>query len=219
MPISIVCPTCNRRIRGPEEAMGHNVRCPGCGNHFVITLDCVVRRDAATRPPPVLAQPAKLQPAQREAEKQEPARLEPANPQLAEGKLRPCPDCNREVSRRAAQCPHCGCPLATAADDKRSPFEAVFSAFILAIREGDNVIDSIDKPNGSIVFQSKGSWFTPGQVFSFVIIDNGDGTCSGDARNFHAGLFDLGVGREIIQRVTSRALKVLEEQGLGKCFR
>jgi hypothetical protein len=27
------------------------------------------------------------------------------------GSLRPCPDCGREVSRRASQCPHCGCPL------------------------------------------------------------------------------------------------------------
>ena len=26
-------------------------------------------------------------------------------------KLQPCPDCGREVSRRAASCPGCGCPL------------------------------------------------------------------------------------------------------------
>jgi hypothetical protein len=28
-----------------------------------------------------------------------------------EKKLIPCPDCNKEVSRRAKACPHCGCPL------------------------------------------------------------------------------------------------------------
>ncbi len=26
--------------------------------------------------------------------------------------LRDCPDCRREISRRAASCPHCGCPTA-----------------------------------------------------------------------------------------------------------
>ena len=26
-------------------------------------------------------------------------------------KLQPCPDCGREVSRKAASCPGCGCPL------------------------------------------------------------------------------------------------------------
>ena len=25
--------------------------------------------------------------------------------------LQPCPDCGREVSKRAASCPNCGCPL------------------------------------------------------------------------------------------------------------
>lgn len=32
----------------------------------------------------------------------------------SKGRLRPCPDCGQEVSRRAVSCPHCGCPLATA---------------------------------------------------------------------------------------------------------
>ena len=26
--------------------------------------------------------------------------------------LRPCPECNRQVSTKARQCPHCGSPLA-----------------------------------------------------------------------------------------------------------
>lgn len=26
-------------------------------------------------------------------------------------RLRPCPDCRAEVSKRVAACPHCGCPL------------------------------------------------------------------------------------------------------------
>lgn len=34
-----------------------------------------------------------------------------------DARLRPCPDCERQVSRRAATCPHCGCPLSPAAPD------------------------------------------------------------------------------------------------------
>lgn len=32
-------------------------------------------------------------------------------PTAAPSRLRPCPDCNRSVSRRAPACPGCGCPL------------------------------------------------------------------------------------------------------------
>lgn len=35
------------------------------------------------------------------------SRQEPPTP----GALQPCPDCRRSISRRAASCPHCGCPL------------------------------------------------------------------------------------------------------------
>jgi hypothetical protein len=34
-----------------------------------------------------------------------------------DSRLRPCPDCEKMVSKRADQCPHCGCPLA-APDDQ-----------------------------------------------------------------------------------------------------
>ena len=33
--------------------------------------------------------------------------------------LRSCPDCGREVSKRAAACPHCGAPLSTPKPFKR----------------------------------------------------------------------------------------------------
>jgi hypothetical protein len=34
-------------------------------------------------------------------------------------KLRPCPDCEKMVSRRAAVCPNCGCPLAEIEQEAR----------------------------------------------------------------------------------------------------
>lgn len=33
----------------------------------------------------------------------------------------PCPDCGREVSTRAAQCIHCGCPLERPSEPEPSP--------------------------------------------------------------------------------------------------
>lgn len=30
---------------------------------------------------------------------------------LEQSKFRKCPDCGREISRKAESCPHCGCPI------------------------------------------------------------------------------------------------------------
>ena len=39
----------------------------------------------------------------------------------AEPRLQPCPDCGKMVSRRASQCPHCGCPVAEASHRSAAP--------------------------------------------------------------------------------------------------
>jgi hypothetical protein len=95
----------------------------------------------------------------------------------------------------------------------------VVSAFVQAARELGYTIDSLDKQNGRIVFWSGMSWFSFGQTFTFVIIDNGDGTCSGDWTNEKNELIDWGEGQRIIRSVTRKALKKLEQEGLPDCFR
>lgn len=49
-----------------------------------------------------------------DAEINEPLATPPQNPSVpkfSNPNLRPCPDCSHEVSKRAKQCLHCGCPL------------------------------------------------------------------------------------------------------------
>jgi hypothetical protein len=42
----------------------------------------------------------------------------------AQSRIRPCPDCGETVSRRAGQCPHCGCPLSASDDEPVAPADA-----------------------------------------------------------------------------------------------
>jgi hypothetical protein len=103
--------------------------------------------------------------------------------------------------------------------DKLSTFKAVFSTFVQAVRELGYTLDALDNQNGRIVFRSGMSWFSFGQEFTLVIIDNGDGTCSGDWGNKRRELIDWGEGRRIIDAVMKQALQKLEQQGMPGSFR
>ncbi len=49
MPITILCPTCGKRLKAPDDAAGRTVKCPGCGESMALP-------DAAARgPAPVVA--------------------------------------------------------------------------------------------------------------------------------------------------------------------
>jgi len=56
-------------------------------------------------------------------------------PETPEGALLPCPDCGREVSRRATSCPQCGAPLTKAAEPSRvgtsGNILAAFASFVM----------------------------------------------------------------------------------------
>src|SRR5262245_40889125 len=54
----IDCPSCNRRLRVPDELLGANVKCPSCGTMFTTTTS----QPAA--PPPVAPQPYPPPPAE-----------------------------------------------------------------------------------------------------------------------------------------------------------
>jgi hypothetical protein len=130
-------------------------------------------------------------------------------------RLRPCPDCRRDVSTRAVQCPHCGCPCATV----DSTFAAVVAAFAQAIGEFGYVIQVVDKENGLIQFKTGPSWFSFGQDFSMTVVDNGDGTFGINYMHRHGQLLDWGEGRDIVHKVTRRVVYLLKSQGLSDCIR
>lgn len=202
--IQFSCATCNARYEVDEGLAGKVIRCRECNEQGRVLLPKAPRQLPAPAPsaPPVRMSSA-----------------ETVLPGKDGSKLRPCPDCNREVSRRAAQCPHCGCPLADSKASKPSSFEEVFAAFVQAVRQSGYTIDALDKQNGRIAFRSGASLLSWGQSFSLVIIDNGDGTCSADVTNERKQLIDWGEGRKTVNKVTEAALKNLASRGMSGSFR
>lgn len=100
MPLAMSCPECGRTGRVPEEYQGKSAKCPNCGARFLFDGCREPRKPVDYR---FLDLGEKVQ---------------------TEAKLRPCPDCNRESSRRATSCPDCGCPLAS--ESQSSPQGIVY---------------------------------------------------------------------------------------------
>ena len=41
MPIRVICPSCSRIGKAPDQAVGRTVRCPACKHSYVVTADLV----------------------------------------------------------------------------------------------------------------------------------------------------------------------------------
>ncbi len=94
--IKFACDGCLTSYTVPEDRAGKRTTCPKCKKSLIVPAP---QRNGPAPSPQV--EPAPPQ-----------ATMEtPPVPVKPDSNLGPCPDCNREVSRRAAQCPHCGCPL------------------------------------------------------------------------------------------------------------
>jgi len=96
--IRFTCPACGRSYDLTDDLLGHKIECE-CGAKF-----------RAERPasPPAAAPPS---------DKSGPSDKSDDPPRLP-ASLMYCPDCGREVSRRAPACPHCGAPLQASAPDE-----------------------------------------------------------------------------------------------------
>jgi hypothetical protein len=91
MALSLICPTCRKTIQAPEKLAGQKGACPFCKTVIKI-------------PHP-----------NGEANVGAGARADTG--EINTPALRPCSDCGKMVSRRAGQCPNCGCPV-DAVNDK-----------------------------------------------------------------------------------------------------
>lgn len=230
MAISVVCSHCRSKLKAKDHLAGRVLECPKCKNPVRVNrptnVDDVAAsilselKDSPPAYPPIEELPTVEEETLPSTVPVYRVASPPPTPQPM-GNLHPCPDCNREVSKRAAQCPHCGCPLgSTQSARATSPFPAVVSAFVQAVRDLGYTINSLDKQNGRIVFKSGMSWFTFGQEFTLVIIDNGNGTCSCDGTSeCKKQITDWGEGKRIIWKVKERSLAILAQQGLFDCLR
>src|SRR6266567_2368971 len=124
MATIVDCPSCDRKLRVPDELLGEKVKCPTCGG----TFDAVLPGSAAPAPPP----PAPPAPAPEkgaspveppvedretppapaeEAPPPEPPPRAPAKrpwrPPVSDEDLRPCPYCGERIHKNAARCRYC----------------------------------------------------------------------------------------------------------------
>ncbi len=133
MSIRVACPSCSYTDTVPEEAPGKLLKCPQCRVPLIMgskepdrpkpttkgapvnTVDCPSCRTRFTVDASLAGKMVKCRKCQ------EPFRVPDltASKALAEpteqavgSNLLSCPDCEKQVSRRASQCPNCGCPLA-----------------------------------------------------------------------------------------------------------
>jgi hypothetical protein len=60
MPIATRCPQCKAKLKGPDNLVGHTLKCPRCGTHVAITAALLVPAAARQppKPPPAAAKPA-----------------------------------------------------------------------------------------------------------------------------------------------------------------
>ncbi|MEI6536851.1 MAG: hypothetical protein WCN98_16010 [Verrucomicrobiaceae bacterium] len=137
-------------------------------------------------------------------------------------KLIDCPDCGKSVSRRAEQCPHCGCPFGAAKPQqvviqppapKIRVFEVVFRCVVQAVRDTGYAVGRVDKHNGMIAFKTGISWSSFGQDITLVVVDMGK-TCSIDMTARSGQLFDWGESKQIGKKITKRAKVLLVAEGM-----
>lgn len=148
------------------------------------------------------------------------------SPEVASSsRLVSCPDCGKSVSKRANQCPHCGCPLGNnevkpqAVTRQREVFDIVFRCVVQAVRDIGYAVQGVDKQNGMIAFKTGMSWWSFGQDIQFVVVDEGNSTCAVDMTNSYQGLIDWGEGNRIGQRIVNRARELLVAEGLPGALR
>ena len=103
------CPFCKKEIKADTEWIGQSAECPHCSNTLVINK------------PQNTSKKTQLLP-----------KLSVADTQKGNGqpKIINCPDCNKEMSARAANCPHCGAPNEAAPQPKQRIIYVLLGLFL-----------------------------------------------------------------------------------------
>jgi len=82
--LEIGCSVCKCTLTLPASSIGDSIICPNCQSRAIVRLFST--SDSVSQ------QVKKIQ-------------------QATNDRLRPCPDCDCEISKRAKHCPQCGCPI------------------------------------------------------------------------------------------------------------
>ncbi|QDU44585.1 hypothetical protein Mal52_30700 [Symmachiella dynata] len=194
------CPLCSATVRGKSSHLGRPNNCPKCKRVVQFTLI------DSPMPPPT---PTKLPPS------------------AAGTNLINCPDCGKSVSKRAGQCPGCGCPInETTTPEQQIPtivrydpnsglFSGTMTSMVkLAMRAIQELGWKLDQANdalGLVTFQTGMSWGSWSGVSCSLNIEEGSAntfrvTGSGK-QNLRGGqIIALNIGGE----AQGKARKVIE---------
>lgn len=106
MPILVICPSCNSRLKAPEQLAGKFVQCPKCKTRVEVPGSGHSSWSQASTSPPPAEQPTNYPP---------PAVTPPSPPAVANvvftgpvPTVKQCPFCAEQIHVDALKCKHCG---------------------------------------------------------------------------------------------------------------
>ena len=117
MPLVVDCPSCQRKLRVPDELLGQRVQCPTCSTTFEAAAPAVVPISAVA-PPATAPAEQHVQLSLDDEPQAVPAPVPPARRDHGPGDLEPfqCPRCDNSISPTAVRCRYCGAYLGKSGD-------------------------------------------------------------------------------------------------------
>lgn len=134
------CPSCNRKLRVPDELLGKKVKCPTCATVFAAS-SFAPPTEPPPAPPPTMTPPVPAAAADQPhlnlsleesdaSAKQGGSQPQPVSPPSPsprptdqEGDYKTCPYCREQIRREATRCRHCGESLGGVEGEDERPWE------------------------------------------------------------------------------------------------
>lgn len=101
------CPGCNQKLIGDSKHLGKTVTCPSCKIQLQAHSNAVVIPELSQEKPVVSPQQSSSSDTSKSLA--QPGQLHAHA--FTSSKTIPCPDCGKQISKRAPACPSCGAPM------------------------------------------------------------------------------------------------------------
>jgi predicted RNA-binding Zn-ribbon protein involved in translation (DUF1610 family) len=106
MPITVLCPTCGKKLKAPDSASGKRAKCPECGS--VVEIPEIVFDAEEVTDEYALEEPEAVRRPFSDEDFEEIDSPAAAGPTSDVQQRRPCPACGEMIVAGAAKCRFCG---------------------------------------------------------------------------------------------------------------